>query len=191
MLCREHSGSPIDRQKIHVIKNHALSGKSNLQIALVFKKFLNKSEMGDLTNSKFEIQFLLDQNAYLIKSILRFQSEGRIMDAAIYKARFQKNLEKLTYFIDQSGQNNAATGEFGEFSQLSMDPQVRLSKFVHAIKDANSLKNLRLISEITGIEIEQIVPLAKAYISFLKRKNQFTEAQRLESDLSLNESEET
>lgn len=136
-----------------------------------------------------ETQRLLDQNSYIIKSILQFQNEGRTMDAMIYKARLQQNLEKLVQIAKSEGQNNASVGGALNGADSSVDTQVQLSKFVRTVKE-NGLKNLRLISEITGIQLEKIAPLSQAYISFLKRKNRFTEAKQLENELSLNEVDE-
>lgn len=135
-----------------------------------------------------EVQRLLDQNSYLIKSILQFQNEGRIMDAMIYKGRLQQNLEHLAQMAESRGQNNTIVNNLnGEDS--SVDTQVLLSKFVRTVKE-NGLKNLKLISEITGIQLEKIAALSQAYISFLKRKNRFTEAKQLENELAVNGVEE-
>ena len=132
-----------------------------------------------------EVQRLLDQNSYLIKSILQFQNEGRTIDAMIYKSRLQLNLEKLTHIAESKGQNNTVMGGMLNGSDTSVDTQVQLSKFVRTVKE-NGLKNLKLISEITGIQLEKIAPLSQAYIAFLKRKNRFTEAKQLENELAIN-----
>lgn len=140
-------------------------------------------EQSNETNE--EAQRLLDQNSYIVKSILQFQNEGRTMDAMIYKARLQQNLEKLVQIAESKGQNSAVVGGSLNGADSSVDTQVQLSKFVRTVKE-NGLKNLKLISEITGIQLEKIAPLSQAYISFLKRKNRFTEAKQLENEMSVN-----
>lgn len=132
-----------------------------------------------------EIQRMLDRNSFLIKSILQFQNEGRIADVMLYKAQLQINLEKLAHIAESKGQNNAVGSGTLNGSDPSVDTQVQLSKFVRTVKE-NGLKNLKLISEITGIQLEKIAPLSQAYIAFLKRKNRFTEAKQLENELAVN-----
>ena len=112
-----------------------------------------------------EVQRLLDQNSYLIKSILQFQNEGRIMDAMIYKGRLQQNLEHLAQMAESRGQNNTIVNNLnGEDS--SVDTQVLLSKFVRTVKE-NGLKNLKLISEITGIQLEFCYLKISRFFSYL------------------------
>ena len=136
-------------------------------------------------SSHDEIQRILDQNALLIKSIIVFQNEGRVLDAMIYKAKLQKNLEFLTGASESGIRQGALSDDSRSSSDNNANTQIILSKFVHTVKE-NGLKNPGLVSEITGIPLEKIVPLAQSYIGFLKRHNQFTEAKQLENELSLN-----
>ena len=131
--------------------------------------------------SSEQIQQILDENSNLIKMILKCQNENRIMDSMLFQARLQNNLLILAPFA--KAQENSTSVPNGIEPASSAKSQ--LSKFVQAVKESG-LKDLKLISALTDIPLEKIVPLAQAYIAFLKRQNSFTEAQHLEYELSLN-----
>lgn len=61
---------------------------------------------------------------------------------------------------------------------------MQLTRFVRVVKE-NGLKNVPQIARMSGIDVDKVVPLATAYIAFLKRKNRFGEASQLETELSI------
>lgn len=134
-----------------------------------------------------EIQQILDENTHLIKTIMKCQREGRIMDAMLYQTRLQLNLVHLASIADNRPAPTTgpqAVREAVNSSEDTQNSEVMLTKFVRAVRE-NGLKDIELISKITDISIDKIVPLANAYIAFLKRQNRFAEALQLENDLSL------
>ena len=134
-----------------------------------------------------EIQQILDENTHLIKTIMKCQREGRIMDAMLYQTRLQLNLVHLASIADNRPAPTTgpqAVREAVNSSEDTQNSEVTLTKFVRAVRE-NGLKDIELISRITDISIDKIVPLANAYIAFLKRQNRFAEALQLENDLSL------
>ena len=135
-----------------------------------------------------EIQQILDENTQLIKIIMKCQREGRIMDAMLYQTRLQLNLVHLASIADnrpapttgpQAVREAVATGQ-----TETQSSEMILTKFVRAVKESG-LKDVMLISKMTDIPIDKVVPLASAYIAFLKRQNRFSEALQLENDLAL------
>ena len=138
--------------------------------------------------SSLEIQQILDENAHLIKVIMKCQREGRIMDAMLYQTRLQLNVVHLASIADNrpapiTGPQEVrqALNSVGE----SQSSKVLLAKFVRAVKE-NGLRNIGYLATVTDISIERIIPLSTAYIAFLKRQNRFSEATQLENELSMN-----
>ena len=132
-----------------------------------------------------EIQDLLDENTRLIKSILSCQQEDRLMDSMMLQARLQSNLVLLAPYADRH--QNISPDNDSEID-MSSSIRIRLSRFIQVVKELG-LKDLKLISNLTDISLEKIVPLAQSYIEYLKRQNQFLEAQQREYELSLSGAE--
>lgn len=137
-----------------------------------------------------EIQQLLQENAHLIKVILKCQNEGRIMDAMLYQTRLQINLTQLASLADN--RPHPAFGTQRSVQNMPMNApienssfQAQLLRFTRAVKEMG-LKNLNSISRETDIPLDKVGALAKQYIAFLKRQDRFTEATQLESELSMN-----
>lgn len=140
--------------------------------------------------SQEEIQGILEENNQLIKVIVKCQREGRVMDAMLYQTRLQLNLVHLASVADNrpapsSGIPPSRSGDQQTEPEENLPLKAQLTKFVNAVSE-NSLKSIPTIARITGIPIEKIVPLANAYIAFLKRQNRFTEATRFENELAMN-----
>ena len=134
------------------------------------------------------IQQLLDENAALIKVIVRCQREGRIMDAMLYQTRLQLNIMQLAAIADNQPSPSSGPQALRQLVNSTEQPassQILLTRFVRAVKE-NGLKNITQIANITDIAPDKIVPLANAYIDFLKRQNRFSEATQLENELAIN-----
>lgn len=140
--------------------------------------------------SQEDIQRILEENNELIKVVVKCQREGRVMDAMLYQTRLQLNLVHLASVADNrpapaSGIPIARSSEQPETRDETIPAKAQLTKFVNAVNE-HGLKSLPAVARITNIPLEKIVPLAHAYIAFLKRQNRFTEATRLENDLVIN-----
>lgn len=132
-----------------------------------------------------EIQEILNENSRLIKMILSCQQEDRLMDAMMLQARLQRNLVMLAPYADRQ---QSVTADSNAAIAAASNVRQTLSRFIQVVKESG-LKDLKLISSLTDIPLEKIVPLAQAYIEYLKRQNLFLEAQQREYELSLNGAE--
>ena len=138
------------------------------------------------------IQQILNENAQIIKVILRCQSEGRMMDCLLYQTRLQLNLIQLAALADNRPHPSIGTESNSEIfsNKEESDQQTDLGKFIRAVKE-NGMKDLLLISRITSIQSNKIRPICNAYIDYLKRKCRYTEAAKFEKDLEFYDSTET
>jgi hypothetical protein len=134
-----------------------------------------------------DIDQVLSENAWLIKTVMKCQSEGRMMDAMLYQTRLQLNLVQLAAIAD-SGPIPTVGPQTIRAAALQAEPganaQVQLSRFVRAVKE-HGLKNISYIAKVTCIPVEKIAPIARAYIAFLKRENRFSEATQLDNELAI------
>ena len=142
--------------------------------------------MEEFTSDK--IQQILDENSKLIAVVLKCQNEGRIMDSILYQTRLQLNLVQLASIADNRPHPSIGPEPVKEIiaaSTQATDKKVLLSKFIQTIRKVG-LKDLNLVSSLTGIPVEEVKSLSNAYIEFLKRQNRNAEAKEYEEDLSPN-----
>jgi hypothetical protein len=133
-----------------------------------------------------DIDQVLRENAWLIKTVMRCQSEGRMMDSMLYQARLQLNLFQLAAIADSRPVPGAGPHPVraAPQSEPSANAQVQLSRFVPAVME-HGLKSIGYIAKVTSIPTDKIVPIARAYIAFLKRENRFSEATQLDNELAI------
>lgn len=134
-----------------------------------------------------EIQILLDQNSEIIKSILKFQNDGKIMESMIYQTRLQSNLTKIENIQKEielkNGQSVPLTPKNTSYEKMPFYAQ--LSKFV-AVVQRMGVKNITSVAEALEITPENVVKLSLAYASFLRRQNRISEAQQIANELEIN-----
>lgn len=137
--------------------------------------------------SSEQINQLLNENARLIKVIIACQNDGQITDAVLYQTRLQLNLIQLATVADNHPHPSASgtIRMLNNAAQRTTDrAHLSMELFVNAVTKYG-LRDLARITEETEISPEKIVPLAFAYIDFLRRKNRIAEASKLQNELEI------
>ncbi|OHS94313.1 hypothetical protein TRFO_11159 [Tritrichomonas foetus] len=138
------------------------------------------------------IQQILDENAHIIKVIMKSQNEGRMMDCMLYQTRLQLNLIQLAALADNRPHPSIGTQESKsilENSKKGENITTDTAVFIRAVKE-NGMCDLELISKITQTDLTKVKGLCHGYIDFLRRQNRAEEANKFENDLSIYHSKE-
>ena len=133
-----------------------------------------------MTNPKIKqfehIQQLLDENEELIKVILKFQNEGKMMDAILYQARLQINLTQLAAIADNHVHPSVKISD-----TKKVDP--RLVQFVDYVQ-TNGLEDVENAALSLNLPVSTVISLGVSYYKYLIQNRRETEAEQLKQDLS-------
>lgn len=133
-----------------------------------------------------DIQQILNENSNLISVILKYQNEGRIMDALLYQTRLQLNLVHLASIADNLPHPSYGIQELTNISpdvHHNVETKVKLAKFISVVKKCG-LKDLKKVAVAASITTEEAKDLSTRYIAFLRRQNRNEDADELEKEMS-------
>lgn len=140
------------------------------------------------SDTKNQLQQLLEENSQLINVILQFQNEGKMMEALLYQARLQINLTQLAVIADNHVYPGSVIPPPLSANAINDQPEkvnTQLVKFITFVRQ-NGLKDLGEASEFLSLPKESVVKIAKSYYEYLIAKNRIEDADQIKSDLAYN-----